>query len=636
MFGGGNNWISGNGSFSINGRRFGGGSGIIKSKTAGATYADEYGKGLDVNANYFYSGSNSTNESKSNREYTLSDKRKYFTNSSSKSDDENHNHSVNTEFDIEIDSTFLINIQPSFVFNKREGNNNRQEESLDENSTLTNSYISNSYAKSEANNFNNTIDITKKLGDKGAFIKASIINQIDKSDTEEINKSTIKEFGSILKTTNRDQKSTISDKLNGLNTSITYRFPLISKKLFLDAKYNYQSNERENKEDTYDFNSASLKYTDFNQGLSSDFTYNDIAKTPALELIYTTKKWRFNFETGIVNRILQNNDKLRPNLNLKRQFNNLALDAGLRYRFDSKASLYFDYRLTNKTPGISQIQPFENVSNPSNIITGNPELKPTQNHRAYINFNKYNWQAGTGMFFYISGSIFQNQIISKTEIDAKFIRKSTYVNNDGGYDFWGGGSYNKKIKLDSITSLKLRFGGNISAFKNFNIANNIKEGAQTTSLRPNVGLTLDWNKLISIETRYDISFSKTKYDINTNQNQDFTRHSLRIRTKTNFPKKLEWRNDLKYTYNPNVVGFNKAAWFWNATLAYSILKDQGTISLKAYDLLNQNTNAQRRAISNYIEDSQSTVLEQYFMLGFSWKFNSLGKKGKIRNYNMHF
>ena len=127
-------------------------------------------------------------------------------------------------------------------------------------------------------------------------------------------------------------------------------------------------------------------------------------------------------------------------------------------------------------------------------------------------------------------------------------------------------------------------------FNHFNILNDVKEGAKTTSLRPNIRITLEWNKLISIETRYDISFSKTKFDINTNQNQDFTNHTFRIRTKTNFPKKLEWRNDIKYTYNPNVVGFNKDAWFWNTTLAYSVLKDQGTISLKAYDLLNQNTN----------------------------------------------
>ncbi|MDO6675309.1 outer membrane beta-barrel protein [Tenacibaculum sp. 1_MG-2023] len=636
MFGGGGNiWIGGNGGFNINGRSFGGGSGIIKSKTAGATYADEFGKGLDVNANYFYSGSTSNNESKSNREYTLPD-RKYFSNSTTISDDENHNHSFDTDFDIEIDSTFLINIKPSFVFNKREGSSRRQEESLDEDNTLTNSYMSSAYSKSEANNFQNRLDITKKLGAKGSFIKASVTNHIDKADTEEVNKSTIETFGSNPNIENRDQKSTIENNLMGLTTHLTYRFPLIAKKFFLDTKYRYQRDERKNKENTFDFNSTTQQYSSFNTDLSSDFTYNDITKTPSLELIYRTKKWRLNFGTGFVNRTIENNDKLRPELSLKKEYNNLDLDASFRYRFDSKASVYFDYRLNNNAPSINQIQPFSDVTNPSNIVTGNPNLKPAQNHRVYINFNKFNWQARTGFWFYISGTLYENQVITNTSIDDDLVRKTSYENNDGGYDLWGGGSYTKKVRLDSIASIKFRAGGNISSSKNFNILNNIKEGAKTTSLTPNFGIILEWDKLASIETQYRISFSNTKYDVNQNQNQDFTRHSVNIRTKTNIPKKLEWRNDIRYTYNPNVIGFNKAAWFWNATLAYSILKDQGTISLKAYDLLNQNTNAQRRATSNYIEDSESTVLQQYFMLGFSWKFNSLGKKGKVREYGLAF
>ncbi|CAM1346109.1 outer membrane beta-barrel protein [Tenacibaculum crassostreae] len=636
MFGGGGNiWIGSNGSFGINGRRFGGGSGIVKSQTAGATYADEYGKGFDVNANYFYSGSSSNNESKNNREYTLPD-RKYYSNSTTTSDDENHNHSFQTDFDIEIDSTLLVNINPSFIFNKREGSTNRNEETLNEDNNLTNSFNSSTYSKSEAKNFRNKLDITKKLGSSGSFIKASITNNIEKEDTEEANKSIIEVYGSSPSTENRDQKSTINNDLVGLTTRLTYRFPIISKKFFLDTKYSYQRDERENKEDTYDFDTTTQQHTAFNSSLSSDFSYNDIVKTPALELIYKTKKWRFNFETGFVNRTLENTDKLRPDLSLKKEFNNLDLDAGFRYQFDSKASINFDYNLRNDAPGIKQIQPFSDVTNPSNIITGNPNLKPTQRHRAYVNFNKFNWQTRTGFWLYISASAYQNQVISNTIINNDLVRNTTYQNNDGGYDLWSGGSYTKKLKLDSITSIKFRLGGNLSATKNFNVLNNVKEGAKTTSFKPNAGITLEWDKYASIETRYDIDFSNTKYDINTNQNQDFINHSLRIRTKTNFPKQLEWRNDVRYTYNPNVIGFNKTSWFWNATLAYSVLKDQGTISLKAYDLLNQNTNAQRRATSNYVEDSESTVLQQYFMLGFSWKFNSLGKKGKIRNYDFHF
>ena len=100
------------------------------------------------------------------------------------------------------------------------------------------------------------------------------------------------------------------------------------------------------------------------------------------------------------------------------------------------------------------------------------------------------------------------------------------------------------------------------------------------------------------------------------------------------PKKLEWRNDIRYLYNPQVAeGFQRSSWFWNATLAYSIFNDKATLSLKAYDILNQNTNARRQATANYIEDTESTVLTQYFMLSFSWKFNTLGAKKPNTNSN---
>ncbi|HBY70304.1 MAG TPA: hypothetical protein DEG69_22635, partial [Flavobacteriaceae bacterium] len=62
----------------------------------------------------------------------------------------------------------------------------------------------------------------------------------------------------------------------------------------------------------------------------------------------------------------------------------------------------------------------------------------------------------------------------------------------------------------------------------------------------------------------------------------------------------------------------------------------GLITLKAYDLLNQNTNARRTSTQDYIQDVQSTVLQRYFMVGFSYKFNTLGKKGETRGVNFWF
>ena len=54
---------------------FGGGQGITTSKNAGLNYADKLGEKTDVSGDYFYTSSNSENESASERETILSDSR---------------------------------------------------------------------------------------------------------------------------------------------------------------------------------------------------------------------------------------------------------------------------------------------------------------------------------------------------------------------------------------------------------------------------------------------------------------------------------------------------------------------------------------------------------------------------------
>jgi hypothetical protein len=225
----------------------------------------------------------------------------------------------------------------------------------------------------------------------------------------------------------------------------------------------------------------------------------------------------------------------------------------------------------------------------------------------------------------------ENNIVTKSVIDpVTLVRNTTYENVNGDYRISLGGNYNKKIKLDSINNtLTIRVGGYFSENKNIYFFNGLKSNTKTKTMSPSLGFTLDLKNIIQIAPHYSISFSKTTFNSNSLEEQNYASHNLRINTKTLSNKRLEWQNNVRYNYNPNVAdGFNKSAWFWNSSLAYSVLKDKGTITLKVYDLLNQNTNARRIATSNYIEDRQSTVLQQYFMLSFSWKFNSLGKKGE--------
>ncbi|WP_397361926.1 outer membrane beta-barrel protein [Olleya sp. R77988] len=638
MFGnGGSRTFSSNGSFSINGRQFGGGEGITTSKLGGVNYADAIGEKTEVAADYFYSNSDSENESSSQRETILSDSR-YFSNSSTRSNNETESHTVNSDFEIKIDTTFLINIRPSFSNSKSTTDYRSQDQTLGQDQNLTNQSLLNSFVENKANNFSNEISATKKFGNKGGFLRFVVNNSFSKNISEDFINSNTEVFGTSPETINRDQFTDGDDKGNELSTEFTYRLPIKAKEFFVNFSYQYQRNKDQNRKSTYDLNTTTDSYDDFNEDLSTDFQYTDIKNSPGVSLSYRKEKWSARFGVDYIFRTLKNQDGLRPQFDVERDFKATELSSRFNYRFSKKAQVYASYRLTNQTPSLRQLQAFEDVSNPLNTVIGNPNLEPTNQHRLYAGFNAYNWQERTGFYLWSNFTKIDNQVISKTEIDPETLKRiTTYDNVSGNYNGSFGANYSKSIKIDSISSIKLKIGNWSSFSKNINYNNNVLYSSNVLSTTPNFGVDYTMKDVFEFKPRYRVTFTKNKYDLESFEDRNFTSHYVDFRTAFFLPKNFEWRNDITYNYNPNIAdGFQKSEWFWNASVAYSVLKDKGLLTLKVYDLLNQNTNARRTATQDFIEDKQSTVLKQYFMLNFSWKFNSLGSKGETGNGGMYY
>ncbi len=632
MFGGANSiTISGDGSFSIDGRSFGGGEGIVTSKNIGTNYADEFAEGIDISADYFYSESDSENEVITERENILPDSR-FFTNSEGKSLTDNSNHSFNAELDIEVDSTFLINVTPSLRFGNSQRIRENFEETLDENNVLTNSSSLNSFVESEVRNFSNDVDITKRFGSKGSFLKGSLTTTFNNSRSDNFLRSEALIEDPAEDDVIRDQFTDGENSFNRLRVSTTYRLPIVAKKFFLDTKMRYNSDNQNNLSSTFDFDNTLQSYSVFNTDLSTDFEFDDRTLRPAAELIYRAEKWSVGFEAGYVFRTLENTDALRPELSLSQNFEALELDTYLSYRFNDKTSLYVGYDLRNLPPQLNQLQPFQDVSDPLNTITGNPNLEPANQHSIYANFNRFNFQKGFSFFGYFNLDVTNNQVVAQTTVDENFVRNTTYVNVDGNYNLNSNASVSRKIKLDSLRTFDIRLGvyGNLRRSVNFN--NQEQFASRNRNITPNIRLSLNWKEVFEISPNYRVTFSKNSFNIVDFQDEEFISHNLRINTALFVPKHFEWRNDFSYSYNPNVAsGFQRNIWFWNSTLAYSFLKDKATVTLKVYDLLNQNNNARRTANANFIQDSQSTVLQRFFMISLSYKFNSLGKKGEVND-----
>ena len=637
MFGGGSSiWRNSSGGFGIDGRQFGGGQGIVTSRNGGANYADDFGEHLDVTADYFYSGSDSEDRNSSQRENILPDSR-YFTDSNSETEATNNNHNANLRFNIKIDSTFLINIRPTFGFTEGDRRFSREESSRDEDGLLTNQGFTNSVSTDESRNFTNNLDVTKRFGDRGAFLKFSMTNEFRRDTGDDFLNSRTEIFGDIPETIVRNQFTNSELDLNSFFAQVTYRYPLISKKLFLDTRFHHRDDTRKNVKSTFDFDADTQLFSDFNTDLSTNFSYTNRRTTPSVAINYQGEKVSGAIRTGYVFRTLSNEDQLRPETTFEQNFEALELSTYMNYRFSPKSSVYINYRLTNTPPDVTQLQPFQDVSDPLNIVTGNPDLEPANRNNLYVGYNAFDFQKGTGFNFYAGGSVTNNQVVTQTIVDENFVRNTTYANVDGVYNYWSSASYSKNIKMDTLKTLKYNLRLSYNGNRNINFNNEQQYASNSTSISPNLQLTFTWKDVLDLIPSYSLSFSRNSYDLDLFEDRNFISHNAGLETVTYVPKKLEWRNNVDFNYNPDIApGFQRSAWFWNTTLAYSVLKNQGTVTLKVYDLLNQNTNARRRATQNFIEDSQSLVLQQYAMLSFSWKFNSLGKKGETEKDRMFF
>ncbi len=637
MFGSPRNMsMSSSGSFTIDGRSFGYGDGIVNSRILGSSYADVIEKKTDISADYFYSSSNSYSDSKTQRENILPD-RSYFTESNSSTNSDTDSHNVNLGFDIKVDSTFLINIKPNISYSKLSGHRETDAASLDEDGLVTNSSSLFNSNEISTRQFKNQLDLTKKYGAGGGFFKVNFTNEWNATTGEDYLLSTKQIFGDNPSEENRNQFTNVEKKYSNYYTRLTYRLPLLPKKLLWELSYTYGFKQTMNAESVFDFNEVSQNYTLFNSLLSTDYTFKDIRSTPLTSVIYRFEKGWADMGAGYVFRKLQGEDTLRPELKVDNNFEAWELYMRGNFKFSSKAQIYTGYVLRNEAPAIEQLLPNTNVADPLNIITGNPNLKPTNNHSFYLNYNNYDFQKGSGFYAYVNVDASENAVVATTNVDANNIRNTTYANVNGKYSIRGSASTNRKHSLDSLRSIKTGIGvyGNFSQDVNFN--NGLEYKSHNFTLTPNANLSFSWQELFDIRVYYSLGISKNSFENNIFEDRNYLNHSVKLSTSLYVPKNFEWKNEIDFDYNPDIApGFQKSAWFWNSTLAYSLLKEQGTLTLKVYDLLNQNTNARRTFSENFIQDNQSTVLRQYFMLSFSYKFNTLGSKGETGRGSIYF
>lgn len=630
MSGGRNRYSSwsDDGSFSVNGLAFGGGKGIYQTDMIGLNYSDNWGKKNKVSMNYLFNEVENNNKNRSRIENLLPDNR-YITESSSTLKSKSTNHTFNYDIEMEIDSLTTLTIVPKL---QRGINTNRTERTSETKNLLgedLNKSTSSDLLNVDTYNFENEFIVARKFKRKGRSISLGLENKNTRNATDQRRNSAAYFYQTQLPDDIRNQQIKTTSHTDEYTLNATYREP-IDNRQSLVLKYSNTWTNEFNGRGTYDFNTASGSFSDFNNILSFSNKLNAIKSTPSVAYQFNSEKLWLNMSAGTtlnnydITSRYNNGDYLNKRLDVLPE-----IDLSASIQLGKSTSIYTNYSYQESSPSMFQMLEYEDLSNPLYTTRGNKDLLTTQQHQLFFNFSNYDWQTRSGYYVYMGGNYNMRTVGQSESFDENYIGTSTYVNLNDTYTFWAGLNYNKSFKLTDKDKLTFSGGFNFNGGLNKGVLNEVMYSSKNNSFGPRINVTLDFDKKLTLQPSYSYSMNSSSYENFSVAKVNYFTHKAGFMLTSYWPKNVVFGSDINYTYNSNISdGFKKDYLLWNASLGYNFLNERFLAKVKVYDILNQNLSVRRTTTPTSIYDSEDTILKQYFMFSLTYKLEKFAGKKK--------
>ena len=363
----------------------------------------------------------------------------------------------------------------------------------------------------------------------------------------------------------------------------------------------------------------------FNSDLGNRFRNDNFTQNARIGIRQVTKAMNLEVGMSFVPTMSKSIDLINEERNIpERWVMNYAPFVNYRHRFNKTRSLYLRYNGRSSQPSLTQLQPVPDMSDPLNIVVGNPDLKPSFSHNMNFRFQDFNTEHQRSIMLMAMFNLTQNSIISNLVRNTQTAGQTTYYANVNGV--WN-------AMVMNMISMPLRnkfwqISNHISANYNRNVGFNNGNRNVNGTLRASESFGIAFrpdNLEFELRPRYSIQYSRNSFS----KSNDNTTHTFggSFSAYYNTPIGIILQSDINYSANRGYgEGFDLNQWIWNASISYPMLRDKSlTLSVKGYDMLNQRSTVSHSNGANYIEDASFNGLSRYFMATVSWKFNTFGK-----------
>ena len=664
---------------------WGGSNGITTSWMGGVNGNwDLLNDKMALGANYLYNGSRTDVEESSYKETYKDDGTALISRNDGMSTRFTDGHRFGVRLEHKFSENTSILFQPQFTI----GSGNYLQQSgfdtktrgIDGNETDTNDGFTHSSGSNQNWSSRGFFLLRQRLGIPGRTISANIDWNISRNKMLGYNQSlTNSVAGSDYVNQYIDQKS----NSESAGTRIVYTEPL-GNYFYLEGSYNFRFSQSTTLKDTYDsgaYNWTGVYYdndlhriinpatgepaavldydfTNYKNGVKNDTYSNSILninRNHNMGLAFMYQREQARAQIGF-SAIPTSTTNLTNGKGYENNVWNFAPRAMVFYDFNENSNIRLFYFGRSSQPSTSQLMPVMDNSNPLSMSLGNPYLEPYFNHTLRSEWEFSNKQTFFTARVNVQGGMVQNPITNA----------SWYDNNGRQYSFPvnGHNTYNGSVRVMINAPI---------AKSNFSVSN-MTNASYSKSGSFVGGSKLDMSGYFNGAGEFDYEAFHNHYfgDSDAAWNADFLDNSTRnlslmervrltyrddhievigsARTRVSKPwytiqesVAATWNNQasgsIKWT--PGTSGFEISTearynWYngyttpqdpqfiWDASMSMPIFKRQATISLKAYDLLEQARNLRVNVTDNYYQETRNNTLGRYVILSFTWRFGNFG------------
>lgn len=604
----------------------GGSSGLTNAGSIGLNYRQDFSPKVTAYGSYSYSRDDQDIISSSVNQYLFPDSILNKTsNSTTNTIGNNHRFEANLEW--KPSKNDYIKLSPTAAFAKSDVNAQSNIKNY-LNDILYNSEVNNSNSNSKSPSYGISGLYNRKLNDKGRnlFFNMNINNAATKQDQERIIETIVVDPNNANLTEQEVYRRTLSEldnkSWNG-GASVSYTEP-VSKYGKVEVSYDYNTNTYDNNRNQHSFNEdgSVYNYPGFNFDRMYDYSFS--THRVGANFNYNNDKIKYAFGASLQPSLLSGDATVDNNVvNIHRTGLNFVPIARFEYKFSRQKNLSVNYTGNSVEPTITQIQPFTDNSNPTNIVTGNPDLLAEFRHQLRLRYNASDFQKGKTFFAMLNTSLSQDKIVSNnlrySDPLLGVVQETEYMNADGAFNIQSFYHYGRSLKQKTYN---LMFMGGITYNNNISYTDSEKNNARNWVF--NQGIMFRYNPSENFEINPGVRYTyNTTSNTLTNRSTQVSSWTPTLIGSVNITPTWIFGADLSKSFNNGYGGNigNVNPFVINSYLEKKFLKaNRGTFRLAAFDLLNQQTNISRSVSDIMISDSRTNRLARYFMLTFTYKF----------------